>query len=141
MSTPVKDRLRSAALAYTPLTALIGQNWFDNQLPQEANIPAIVAQQISVRRLYNLGNRPTRGWWRFQLTVWGGQFSAGAELRGQIRDVLIDFITTTLNLYGIPSLPAFSNYIDGDRDALFVQTNGPVYQQLVDVVLFVDETI
>lgn len=141
---PFKDTLRTAALANTALAALIGSQWFDTQLPQTVTLPlpgslgAIVAQQITGPRLYSLNARIAKYWARYQFTVWGGQFSQGAELRDSIVAALASFLDQT-SFDGIAGRTQNPNYIVGDRDALFPQTDGPIYQRIIDAMLMVNE--
>lgn len=138
--------MRTAALAFASLQALIdptaaGAGWYDNQLPQGAPFPCIVVQRISGPRQYVLGGRLATFWTRYQFTIWGGQFSAGAEMKRTVRDALLDFLAS-LNLYGV-TVPANANatYVVGDRDAVFPQTDTLIYQQLIDAMIFVNETL
>lgn len=143
--------MRTAALAFSELQSLIdpakvGAGWYDNQLPQSAPgiptvpFPCIVVQRISAPRQYTLTRRLNTFWARYQFTIWGGQFSAGSEARRTVRTALMDFVDS-LNLYGVTNIPANAGYIVGDRDALYPITDGPVFQQLIDAMLFVDETL
>lgn len=145
MSTPVEDRMRTAALAFPELQALIdptsvGAGWYDNQLPQGAPFPCIVVQRISAPRQYILTRRLNTFWARYQFTIWGGQYSAGSEARRTVRTALMDFVDS-LNLYGVTNIPANAGYIVGDRDAAFPQTDTIIFQQLIDAMLFVDESL
>ena len=137
--------MRTAALAFTELATLIdptsvGAGWYDNQLPQGVGFPCVVVQRISAPRQYTLTRRLNTFWARYQFTIWGGQFSAGSEARRAVRTALMDFVDS-LNLYGVSNIPANAGYVVGDRDALYPLTDGPVYQQLVDAMLFVDESL
>jgi hypothetical protein len=141
-----KETVRTAALANTALAALIGQQWFDTQLPQTAAIPpngglgAVVVQQITGSRMYSYQGLMATYFARFQFTVWGGQSAAGAGLRDSITDALVAFLNTT-SFDGI-TLPAGNpNFVVGQHDALFAQTDGPIYQKVVDAMMYVNTNI
>ena len=140
MATPTKDRIRAAALAYPALSALIGANWYDTQLPQTATFPAVVIQQITGPRVYVLTGRLNTYWARMQFTIWGGQFSAGAEARDSVFSALAAFLDQ-LNLIGIAGMAQYPNFVVGDRDFLFVQTDGPIFQKVVDAMMFINESL
>jgi uncharacterized protein DUF3168 len=137
---PFKDRLRTAALANAALTALIGSNWYDTQLPQTATFPAIVVTQISGPRIYTNMARLATFYGRFQFTIWGGQFSAGAENRDSVAAALAQFLDAT-SFDGIARTAQNPNYIVGDRDFGFPQTEGPIFQKVIDAMIFVNETL
>lgn len=140
MASAFKDKLRSAALANAALAALIGQNWYDTQLPQTATFPAIVVQQISGPRIYTNTSRLGTFFGRWQFTVWGGQFSAGAENRDLVANALMNFLDAT-SFDTVQGRAVNPNTVVGDRDLLFPQTDGPIFQKVIDAMIFVNENV
>jgi hypothetical protein len=140
--TPVKDQLRTAVAAYAPLASLLTVagtlNWYDTQLPQTATFPAIVMQQITGPKTYTFLARLATVWARYQFTIWGGQFSAGSEMRDTLARVLPQFLDQ-VNLIGIAGLQQYPNFIVGDRDSVFPQTDGPIFQKIMDAMIFSNE--
>jgi len=139
-----KDTLRTAALANAGLAALIGTQWYDTQLPQTVALPptgslgAVVVQGISNPRMYSFTQRMSGSYARYQFTVWGGQFSAGAENRDAIASALVQFLDQ-FNAIGIAGLSRYPNFVVGDRDSLFPQTDGPIFQKVVDAMMFSED--
>lgn len=140
MASAFKDKLRTAALANAALSALIGTNWYDTQLPQTATFPAVVVQQISGPRIYVNTTRLGTFFGRWQFTIWGGQFSAGAENRDLVANALMNFLDSA-SFDGIAGRALNPNSIVGDRDFSFPQTEGPIFQKVVDAMIFVNESI
>lgn len=140
MATPIMQRIRTAALANAGLVALIGQNWYDTQLPQLATFPAIVAQQISGPRIYVNAARLNAYFARFQFTIWAGQFAAGANARDAVFAALAAFLDAT-PFDGITGRAQNPNFIVGDRQMGFVQTDGVLFQRIVDAMLYVNESL
>ena len=70
----------------------------------------------------------------------GGRFSAGAEARDSVFSALAAFLDQ-LNLIGIAGMAQYPNFVVGDRDFLFVQTDGPIFQKVVDAMMFINESL
>lgn len=140
MATPFKTRMRTAALANAGLAALISSNWYDTQLPQAATFPAVVMQQITGPRMYSNVGRLATFWGRFQFTIWGGRYDAGAQARDNVFQALMNFLDST-PFDGVAGRTQSPNFIVGDRDALYPQTDGPIYQKIVDAMIFQNETL
>lgn len=150
MPTPFLDKLRTAAAAAPSLQALLTAGsvfqWFDTQLPQSAQVispspvPAVVVQEISAPPTYLLAARANTRWRRIQFTIWGGQFSAGAENCESVQAALEPFLDT-LNLSGISGNPFYPNYVVSVRRGLFPQTDGPIYQKLMDAMMFANDSL
>ena len=144
MSTPLQARMRTAAAANAGLSALLGSNpfrWFDNQLPQGQTLPAVVVQQISGSPTYVVTGRLHTGWSRYQFLIWGGQFDAGDTARMNVEAALMSFLDGWSGAIGITGLVQYPSYVVGQRDSLFPQTDGPIYQRIVDAMIFSNDSI
>lgn len=143
--TALEARIRSAAAAYAPLLALLGTGsplyfrWFDTQLPQGSTFPAVVAQIIADSPEYCANARMNTGYARIQFTVWGGQQSAGEAAANSVRDAMMTFFDA-LNLIGISGLSIYPNIVIADRRGIFPQTDGPIYQRVLDVNVFSNDS-
>jgi hypothetical protein len=141
----LESKLRTAAAAYGPLAALLASGspalfrWYDTTLVQGAVYPAIVARVVSNSSSYvGTGRLPT-SFARVQFTVWGGQYAAGVAAADAVRDALVAFFQQ-LNLVGIPNQVMYSNVILNEMRGVFVPTDTPVFQRIIDVNIFSDET-
>lgn len=135
----LKAKLFAAASEDAGLQALLGTSpfrWFDTQLPQQAEFPAVVAFIVSNPADYVITGRMSTSWARVQLTVYGtGNDSENASL---VVNALQDFLAT-FNAIGVPELPVYPNRIVGDRDGGVAQTQPLTYQRFVDVQILNDE--
>ena len=144
MSTPLQSRIRAAAAAYAPLNALLGTNpfrWFAEQLPQGQALPAIVVKQISGSPTYVVTGRLHTGWTRLQFLIWGGKADAGAQAREDVEAALLSFLDQWDGGIGIAGLQQYPNLVVGQRDFLFPQTDGPIYQRVTDAQIFSNSSI
>src|SRR5262249_4173982 len=143
MATPLQDRLLAAAEADAGLVALLGSSpfrWFYDSLPQGSTFPAVVAQQISSSNTYVLNSRLATSYTRFQFMIWGGKYAAGAAAREAVTEALKNFLDGFSGA-GIAGLTQQSNYVVLERDFLFVQSDTPIYQKIIDCQIFTDERI
>lgn len=137
----VKQRIRTAASAYSGLTALLGTapfRWYDLQLAQGSAKPAVVVQQISGSPTYVVGGRLNTGWGRWQFTIWGSGTDSSNALAVEAQ--LLDFLDQ-LNLIGITGLTQYPCLVVGQRDAMFPGTQPPSYQRLVDAMIFSNDSL
>jgi len=143
MSTPRKHKLRTAAVADTGLSALLGTapfRWYNVQLLQGSALPAIVVQIISTvpKHGYTLrAQNPVEN--RVQFTIWGGQGDAGCQSAYDVEAALKMFLDS-FDAIGISNLARYPNYITLERDGFFIQTDTGIYQRLIDVMIWNDET-
>lgn len=140
MATPIMQRIRAAAIADAGLQPLIGARFYDTQLAQQSTFPAIVAQQISGPRMYTNNARLKTYWARFQFTIWGGQYEAGAEARDAVFLALAYFLDTTA-FDGVAGRVQNPNAIVGDHFVGFPQTDTINFQRIVDAMIFVNEAL
>lgn len=138
MSTPLKDRIRSAAILTPALTALLGTNpfrWYDTQLRQGSLFPAVVVQFISTPgNSYSLTGRMQNSQTRVQYTIWGQNTSTGVAQVAAVEDALATF-WDSLNLIGIPGLVQYPNYIVAARDGFVAAPQPGNMLRLIDVMM------
>ncbi len=146
------ERIRTAAINYSalagspavttyPLRTLLGAGsplifrWYDTTLKQNATYPSVVMQEISNAPAYILAARLNTSFARFQFTIWGGQYSAGVNAADAVSDAMLPFFDQ-LNLVSIPGLVQYNNIVMSNRRAVYVQTDQPIYQRVIDVRIF-----
>src|SRR5690242_21333738 len=144
MSTPLNERIRIGAAADAGLQALLGTNpfrlWFD-QLRQGSLMPAIVLQQISSATDYTATQRLATGWSRQQFMIWGGQDMAGQTARQAVAAALKTFLDQWDGGLGPGGTSVYPNHVENERDFVFFQKTTPIYQRLVDVMMYTDERL
>ena len=144
MSTPLKQKLRTAAAADANLGPLLGPSpfrWYNVQLLQGSALPAVVVQIISTIPKYGFTMRaqnPVEN--RVQFTIWGGQGEQGSATAYQVEDALKTFLDT-FDAVGIPGLTLYPNQITLERDGFFIQTDTGIYQRLIDVMVWDNQTL
>ena len=142
----LESKLRTAAAAYAPLLALLGSGspvvfrWYDTTLDEGSVFPAVVVRMVSNPSAYvTTGRLPTSSA-RMQFTVWGGQYAAGAAAADSVRDALVSWFSQ-LNLVGNPGQVMYSNTIVNELRGVYVQTDKPIYQRIIDAMIFSDDSI
>ena len=143
MPTPLKDRIRAAAIATPALTSLLGTNpfrWYDTQLSQGSAFPAVVVQIISSAKTYNVAGRMPNGNNRVQFTIWGANTAAGMAAMANVETALATFLDG-LNLVGIPGLIQYQNLIVGARDGWVAlpQPGNPL--RLIDAMCYSNDSL
>ena len=157
MPTALLERIRTAALNYPvlsgspavttyPLRTLLGSGsplifrWYNAQLIEGSPLPAVTVFSVSNPPTYVFTQRTQTTFSRVQFVIWGGQGAAGVAAAQAVTYVLYPFFDT-LNLVGIPGLAMYNNTIIGDREAVFPQTDPLIYQRVLDVRIFSNETL
>jgi len=143
MATPLKDRIRSAAIATPALTALLGTNpfrWYDIQLAQTATFPAVTQMVVSGNKTYNIAGRMTNGFSRVQFTLWSDYTPAGSAQLAAVENALITFLDS-LNLVGISGLSQYSNLVVSSRDAFYAGTEPGKLQKIIDAMVFSNDNL
>jgi hypothetical protein len=142
--TPLKQKLRAAAAGNSGLTGLLGTSpfrWYNLQLLQGSAFPAMVVQIISTIPKYGYTMRaqnPVQN--RVQFTIWGGAAEAGDQAAHNVEAALKTFLDG-FNAIGISNLALYPNHITLERDGFFIQTDTGIYQRLIDVMIWDNETI
>ena len=128
------SKIRTGALGFAGLTALLGGasafRWYENQLQQGSQFPAVVATLISNPRDYVFNQRMRTSFARVQIEVWGYDPVANDAIVEQLAAFLDQFAAYEAS--GTAAIQA-ANYIVGDRGMLYPDTQPPQYQRIVDV--------
>jgi hypothetical protein len=132
----LESKLKAAAYAYAPLTALIGTGpygWMDTQLSNAAaaTFPAVVVFQVSNPKIRGFGGVSPTSWKRMQFTIWG---ISGVQARA-VEAVMYGFLAQ-FNGYGIANLPANASAVIDVRSGLYAETQPPKYLRIMDAMIF-----
>ena len=141
MPTPIEVKLRNAALATPALTALLGSSpfrWGDTQHVQNDPFPSVEAFQVSAVRPYVFYGRNPLCQYRVQINIWGCFFESGADAANTVRNAILTFLDT---FSAVSNTAAYPNRIVNERRALYPQTDGAVYQRMLDVMIWSDDTL
>ena len=139
MGTSLEVKLRTAAAAFSALTALLGTSpfrWYDTQLLQGSAFPAIVVVLIDDAKTYYLGGRMNTSFSRVQFTIW----DTDAERGRSVEAALYDFFDV-FNACAAPSGRAKPNYVVGARGGMYPQTQPPQFQRIIDAKIFNNDTL
>lgn len=139
MSTPIEVKLVQAAAANSGLSGLLGSapfRWYDTQLAQGSAFPAVAAQVISATKLYVFEGRPSLSRYRVQFTIWGGQNAGGRDAADQTRDALFAF----LDSFSATAPGQYPNQVVMDRRALYFQADPPIFQRVIDAMIYSDDS-
>jgi len=146
MSTPLEERILTAAQAFPALVSALASNpfaFYFTTLQQGSAFPAIVMRQISGSRMYRVDARMKTGWQRFSFTIWGGQFKAGFDACVTVKMALLSFMDNSA-FDGIPvgsTRNQAANRLLLDLSAEYFQTDGPIYQRILDYDIYDDNTL
>lgn len=131
--------LRTQALAFPGLTALLGTNpfrWYDTQLRQGTAFPAVTVQLVSGNETYAFNGRLATGWSRMQFTIWDSDPERARNVEAQLTAFLDVFNGT-----GIQGLSEYPNSIVMRRQTLFSETQPPLFQRINDAQIFSNSTL
>lgn len=140
----IKAKIFAAASSYAPLVALLKNGagkfrWYDTQLDQGSEFPAVVVQVISNPKDYAFQNPVTTSWYRVQFTIWDhavvGQTGVSSGSVDVVFQNMLAFFAQ-LNLIGIPELRCYPNLVMGSREGLDASLEPPAYLRTVDVRMF-----
>jgi len=146
MSTPLEERILTAAQAFPALITSLASNPFGmyfTTLPQGAAFPCIVMRQISGARMYRVDARMKTGFQRVSFTIWGGQFRAGFDACVTVKTALLSFMDNSA-FDGIAvgsTRNQAANYLLLDLSAEYFQTDSPIYQRILDFNIYDDNTL
>lgn len=142
----IEERVRTAAANYAPLVALLSSGspavfrWFDTTLVEGVIYPAVVAMVVSNPPTYVYAGRTPTSFSRMQLTVWGGQWAPGAAAAEAVTNALLPFFDQ-LDLVGNGRTEQQNNLVVMNRRGVFVQTDTPIFQRILDVRIFSNDTL
>lgn len=142
MST-LEARIRAAAIADATLLSYLGDGnsppyfrWFDTQLPEGSAYPSLVVQLIGGSETYVSTGRLPTGFSRMQFTIWDTDPEEGRAIEA----ALLSFLDS-LNLVGITGLPQYPNYVVLKRQGMEPQSEPPLFQRIVDAMIFSDSSV
>lgn len=142
----VETQIRSALLASTALSALIGNRLYAVTIDQGTAFPCAAMQRISTQRIYShdqLANPRwgKNGWARFQFTIFGDGAS-GAEQARTVAEALINALKT-FNQGADPACPEVltgaPNFVVNQWESVQPNTTPPKFMQFVDAKIFIRE--
>lgn len=140
----LKAKLYAAAKLDAGLQALLGPlpafRWQDVQLIQASGPikPTVTVQQISNPQSYSLNARLTTSFVRMQFNCLGS--GADSQSADAIANALFAFMAT-FDALGLPNSSSRPNYVVGDRDMVFTETQPAVFMRVIDYQLFVDDSL
>lgn len=102
--------------------------------------PVVVTQLISNNAMYVAGGRIPTSWARVQFLIYGGQYTAGAQAAEDVGAALKAFLDT-LHLSTTNPDVAQANYVTNERAMLFPHTDSPIYQKVIDGMIWSDDSI
>lgn len=144
--TPVRDRIRAAAIATPTLTAILGTNpfrWYDPQLAQGSVFPAVAAQVVSDPASYVYAGRLPTSWSRYQFTlsaVNSSDATTGIPALVALETALMTFFDS-LDLIGVPGLLQYPVLVVAARDGFRAGPQPGIKQRILDVMLFANSTL
>ena len=104
----LEAKLRAAAAAYAPLTALIGSppRWWDTQRQQGSAFPSVTVLLVSGNKTYVFTGRLPTGWSRVQFTI---EADSGEAARGV--EAALAAMLDQANFVGVPGLAQYPSRI------------------------------
>jgi len=145
VSLPLEQRIRIAAAAYSPLALLLGSGspllfrWYNGQLVQGSAYPAVVAMTVTNPPSYIFNRRLSTSYSLMQYTIWGGVGSAGAQAAEDVSAAMATFFDQ-LDLVGNGRQIQQNNFIQANRQAYYPQGTTLIYQRVLEVRVFSDDT-
>ncbi len=130
-------KIRAGAIAFPGLTDLLGGTspnnfrWYEVQLKQGAQFPAVVVTLVSNPSDYAFNYRMSTSFARVQFEVWAHNPLQANSVITQLGLFLDQF-----SAYGIPGLAVQANYIVGDRQGIYAPTQPPQYQRILEARVF-----
>ena len=133
----LEEKLRTKAAAYADLAALLGSSpfrWYDTQLTQGTQFPAVVVTLVASSDTYVSNGRMPTGFSRMQFTIWAND----PVTARQVDDALTCFLNQA-NLVGINGLSIYSNQVVLTRAGMYPNTQPPKYWRTIDASIFDNE--
>ena len=146
MPTGLEQKIRTAAAAYSPLTALLASGspatfrWYRQQLAQGSAFPAVVVRVIFNARDYVATGALPTSTARVQFDIWGGEYAAGMAAADAVQSALYSFLDQ-LNLVGVPGLSLYPNRVVSALESSYTQANSLIYGWLTDAMIFSNESL
>lgn len=143
MSTPVKDRIRAAAIIYGALPVLLGTSpfrWYDRQMVPGSVFPAVQVQVVSDPASYVYAGRLPTSWSRYQFTLSGVNTEAGVTALVALEAEMMSFFDS-LNLIGVNNLSQYPNLVVAARDGFKPAPSPGIPQRILDVMIFANSNL
>ncbi len=146
MSTPVRDRIRAAAIATPSLVAILGTSpfrWYDRQMNPGSVFPCVQAQSVSDPATYVYAGQLPTSWGRWQYTlsaVNNAKPDIGIPALVALEAAMMTFFNS-LNLIGVPNLVQYPNLVVSARDGFFAAPSPGISQRILDVMIFANSTL
>jgi hypothetical protein len=138
----LQAKLQTGIFGYSPLASLLGLRGdgnpavYEAQLAQGSTFPAIVVLQVSNPKVYSTARRLETSWYRMQFTIWATSGESSRAVLAALAAFLDQF-----DAIGIPGLSQYPCFIQNTREAMYVQTQPPQYQQVCDAMIFNNDSI
>jgi|SRR5215831_12435364 len=109
----------------------------DTQRIVGSDFPSVTLQMISDIKSYTFEGRNNLALYRIQFVIWGGPFAAGNQSASDVRDALIAFLDGFSGVQGgqKPTRVVF------DERALFSRSDGPIWQRVLDALIYIDDSL
>lgn len=137
--TTIEAKLRTAAAAFPALTVYIGTSpmrWYDTQLDQGSEYPAVTVRQISNPKMYSYSARMGLSQYRIQFTVWDTDAERGRSVQAEIEAML-----DTFNAIGQPGLSQYPCRVVNALGGMYPQSEPPVFQRIVDAMIWNNDSL
>lgn len=146
MPTPVRDRIRAAAINTPVLVAILGNSpfrWYDRQVDPGSAFPCVQVQSVSDPATYVYAGQLPTSWGRWQFTLSALRTSKaldGIPSLVALEAAIVTFLNS-LNLIGVSSLVQYPNLIVAARDGFKPAPSPGVVQRILDVMIFANSTL
>jgi len=142
MSTTLEVKLRTQAAAFPGLTALLTDSpsglfrFYEGQLVQGSNLPAIVFQQASNPLMYSMLGRLPTSFARVQFTIWDIDPEDDRAVEAQLFAFL-----DTFNAIGIPNATAYPVEVLNSFTRVYPSPDPGNWQRIIDVSIFFNRNL
>ena len=142
MPDTLEVKLRTQASTNAGLVALLGDGpefrWYDVQVKQGTDFPAVAVQLIAGNNTYATTGRLPTGWSRYQFTIW----DPDSERCRQTESALISFLDTfnACMFPGAVQPPAYPNLVVLQRQGFVPTPTPPKFTRIVDAMIFSNDT-
>lgn len=141
--TPVKDRIRGAAIVYGQLPVILGNSpfrWYDRQLYAGSIFPAVQVAIVSDPATYCFTGRLPTSWSRYQFTLSGVNTEPGVAALVALEAEMMNFFDS-LNLIGVSGLVQYPNLVVAARDGFKSAPSPGIPQRILDVMIFANSAL
>lgn len=142
MGTPIETKLRTQALAFTPLSSLLGGpssngfRWYDVRKLPKSPYPCVVVTIVSNPADYTFAGQMATSWTGVQFEIWDTDPVRAASVQAQLEVFLANY-----NGYGLTGLAANANQIRNRRKTIYADTQPSEVQLITDTRIFDNSTV